>query len=249
MAKRKYHLEIISKGMSENDLEGYLEDSYLQSSTPLNMEDTTIYDFNIDNAKESYATNRFRIVFKQAKVLPVTVTLQAAPQGRNIQVDWKVFNEKKMLQYEVERSVTGVSFKKLYTIAAAKGGSSSYTWPDENLLPGYYYYRIKSVDIKGKVNYSDTVKILIGNGNPSIGVYPNPITNGVINLRMLNMPAGTYGIRLMNNAGQVITSTSVTRNEGSSIEKLNWNYRLARGVYQLEIVKPDGGVKVIKVIY
>jgi len=90
---------------------------------------------------------------------------------------------------------------------------------------------------------------LVGDGKSLITIYPNPITNGIINLQMINMPAGKYGIRLMNHLGQIIVSKQVERMEGSNIEAIKWNYNLAHGVYQLEIIQPDGSVKVIKVMY
>jgi len=247
VVKQKYRFEFVSKDLSMSELEGFVEDNYLHSRTPLNMEDTTMLYFTVDNTKESYAPDRFRIVFK---ALPVTITsVDAQPKGRDAQIDWKVIHEKNMQQYEVERSVDGVIFTKQYTIAANNTGSSNYTWLNENLLPGYYYYRIKSVDNKGIIQYTETLKVLIGSGKPQLTISPNPITNGIINLQMLNMPAGKYGIRLMNNLGQVIVAKKIERNEGSNTETINWNYGMSRGLYQLEITQPDGGIKIIKVMY
>jgi hypothetical protein len=36
---------------------------------------------------------------------------------------------------------------------------------------------------------------------------------------------------------------------GSSSESIKWDYNLAHGIYQLEILQPNGEVKIIKVIY
>jgi hypothetical protein len=154
-----------------------------------------------------------------------------------------------MQQYEVERSFDGKQFAKVTTMAAANAGSSHYSWIDASVLPGYYYYRIRSVDNTGKAQYTKNVKVLVGDGKSLITIYPNPITNGIINLQMINMPAGKYGIRLMNHLGQIIVSKQVERMEGSNTEAIKWNYNLAHGVYQLEITRPDGGVKIIKVMY
>jgi hypothetical protein len=117
------------------------------------------------------------------------------------------------------------------------------------VLSGYYYYRIKSIDNKGKEQYSKTVKVLIGTDKPAITIYPNPIRNGIINLQLLNLPAGKYGIRLMNQLGQIIVSKQIVRMAGSSTETIQWDYNLSHGIYQLQITLPDGGVKMIKVLY
>jgi hypothetical protein len=132
---------------------------------------------------------------------------------------------------------------------AKNTGSSDYSWLDGHVLPGYYYYRIKSIDNKGKIAYTKNVMVLVGDGKSVIKIYPNPITDGIINLQFINQPAGKYRIRLMNNLGQIIVSKQVERADGSNTENIKWNYNLAHGVYQLEITQPNGDVKIIKVLY
>jgi hypothetical protein len=192
------------------------------------------------------------IVFKQTQAapLPVAITFVSATEtAGNVEVKWHVINEKNMDGYEVERSFDGVSFTKQETVAAENAGTSDYNWVDKNVMPGTYYYRIRSVDNAGKVNYTEKVRVVIGNGKPVITIYPNPIKDGIINLRFINQPAGKYGIRMMNQLGQVIVSRQVERMGGSNTEPITWDYKLAHGVYQLEVTHPDGKVKIIKVIY
>jgi hypothetical protein len=248
-AKQPYRFEFVTKGLSHTGLETFLEDTYLKTSTPILPEDTTIINFMVDNTKESAAANRFYIIFKRTVVLPVLVTFGAQPKDRTAEVVWNVENEKNMDHYEVERSTDGNLYTSLYSMTANNTDTSNYKWADKSLLPATYYYRIKSVDQKGKITYTQPVTVLIGDGKPSIAIYPNPITNGIIHLQMLNLPAGNYGIRLMNQSGQVFISKQVERIEGSNTETVNWDYRLARGVYHLEITKPDGTRKIIKVVY
>ncbi len=127
--------------------------------------------------------------------------------------------------------------------------AGSYTWLDQNASAGYNYYRLRSVEVDGKASYTQTVKVLMQFLVPDIRIYPNPVTNGVINIQMINQPGGVYRLRLLNPLGQLIVSKQITRTDGSSTEQLKWNYNLAHGTYQLEIVKPDKNVKLIKVIY
>lgn len=84
---------------------------------------------------------------------------------------------------------------------------------------------------------------------PQITIYPNPIVDGIINLQFINEPAGKYGIRLLNPLGQVIVSKQIERADGNSAESIKWDYKQAHGIYQLEVTKPDGSVKIIKVMY
>jgi hypothetical protein len=207
-------------------------------------------DFAVTSDKGSYAANRFRIVFKTAVVLPVKfVSVTAAQKDENIQVDWKVENEQAVKQYDVEKSVDGVSYKKAYTVAAANNGAGSYDWPDEQANPGDNYYRIRMEEQSGKVTYSNVVKVSIPLGKPSIGIYPNPITDGIIHLQLVNQPKGRYGLRLLNPLGQTIIAKQVEHAGGNATENIKWDYNLAHGVYQLQVLKPNGKTEVIKVMY
>ena len=93
------------------------------------------------------------------------------------------------------------------------------------------------------------VKVLMGSTKQDIVIVPNPITDGMIHLQLLNQPEGRYGLRLMNKIGQVIVSRQITHMEGSSTELIKWDFNLAHGMYQLEVIKPDGSVKEISVLY
>ena len=151
----------------------------------------------------------------------------------------------------MEKSANGTSFANIATKAATgnAGTTSIYQSVDEQPVSGYNYYRIRSVDLDGKVNYSNVVKVWMEPQKSDIAIYPNPITNGIVNLQLINQPAGEYKIRLYNNAGQLLYSKQVTHAEGSSTEKINWDYSLAHGMYLLEVVQPDGHRKIIKVLY
>ena len=116
-------------------------------------------------------------------------------------------------------------------------------------VEGYNYYRVKSVDMNGKTAYTNVVKVLMGSTKQDIVIVPNPITDGMIHLQLLNQPEGRYGIRLLNKLGQVIVSRQINHAEGSSTELIKWNFNLAHGMYQLEVTRPDGSVKNINVLY
>ena len=233
-------------------LEGFLEDSYLHTRTPVNMSGSTDVNFTVTTDAASYAADRFRIVFAPLKALPVTFTsIKAYRQDKNVNVEWKVENEMNIKQYEVEKSTDGIHFATIAIQAAtANGGSSAvYLATDAKLVFGYNYYRIKSMDMNGKALYTNIVKVFVGSTKRDITIHPNPITDGIIHLQLVNQPGGRYGIRLLNKLGQVIQSRQIEHTEGSSTELIKWDYKLAHGIYQLEVTRPDGSVKDINVLY
>jgi hypothetical protein len=49
--------------------------------------------------------------------------------------------------------------------------------------------------------------------------------------------------------GQVIIQKQFKYFGGNGIEPIKWNSNFALGIYQVEVVKPDGSVKVLEIKY
>src|SRR5439155_26901973 len=159
-------------------LNAFLEDSYSNTRDTLNINGTSTYDFTVENIPGSWNPTRFRIVFNSdAGALPITFSVvKAFQQNNDIAVEWKIENEKNIKQYEVEKSADGQHFT-LATTAIPKLNNSSnvnYQWLDVNAVAGNNYYRIKSIDINDEIQYSNIVKVLMGDGKSQIIIYPNP---------------------------------------------------------------------------
>ena len=167
----------------------------------------------------------------------------------DVLVTWKVEAENNLKHYEVEKSAEGRHFVSLGTVAAEKSQAGNYHLLDQHPATGYHYYRIRSVDLDGKMTLSPIVKIKVEKQAGNISVYPNPIMNGVVNLQMSQQPEGIYRLRLINPVGQVLLTKNLSHAGGNHTEKINWDYKMARGMYQLEVTKPGGEVHVIKVMY
>jgi Secretion system C-terminal sorting domain len=248
---QNYRFEIDASNLSANGMQGFLEDSYLGTKTPLNMSGVTDYNFAMVNIPGAYAADRFRIVFQPTHALAVTITsLTASQKGKTIAVEWKVDNQPNIKEYEIEKSADGNNFSNVATVQANSNATTSYSWTDVNPVAGYNYYRVKSVAINGKTSYTQIVKVQAdGALNRDITVFPNPIVNGTINLQLTNQPEGVYHVRVINQLGQAVLYKQVIHNEGSSSEAIQLDSNLAHGVYQVEVSSPANDVKVIKVLY
>jgi hypothetical protein len=87
-SKRSYRLEFEPTNMDPL-LTAFLEDSFTGKSTPLNLQAKSVYDFDVSKDEKTAAADRFRIVFKQSVVLPVTFkTIKAYEKTTNIAVEW-----------------------------------------------------------------------------------------------------------------------------------------------------------------
>ncbi|MDQ6609224.1 MAG: T9SS type A sorting domain-containing protein, partial [Bacteroidota bacterium] len=81
---------------------------------------------------------------------------------------------------------------------------------------------------------------------PSIVVYPNPVTNGNIQLQFNHMPVGIYSVRVLNNLGQMISSKKINNTLGTITENMQLNK--IKGVYMIEITRPDNSKFTKKII-
>jgi hypothetical protein len=240
----QYRFNCMLNNMTGTGLSAWLHDDYLHTSSPINMQGDTWVDFAVTADAASAAAGRFYIVFK--KSLQFTA-VTATPEKSDVLVEWAVQHETAIDKYEVERSADdGISFAFVGSIDAT--GGTNYSWLDINPVPGIYYYRIKATGSYGEIKYSETVKITIIKSSPALFVFPNPVTNGSIQLQLNNRPAGTYHARLLNNLGQLLFTAKLQHPGGTGTQRLEAGISLASGLYNLEITEPDKKLSVIKVL-
>lgn len=237
ITQRSYQFETEPAAINDPSLTAWLEDSYLQTSTPVDLYNKTAFDFTVDANSASAAANRFRIVFKHSTVLPVTiVSVNAVLQNKEALVNWTVANEMNIVKYEVERSADGINFSSIADKAATAAGAARYQYSinDKQPLSGYNYYRIKYFDANGEVKYSIIVKVNnSSNEKPAITVYPNPVENNIINVQFTNCETGKYNAKLVNEGGQLVYETTITNN--NSKVAIAPTVHLAAGNYLLEL--------------
>jgi hypothetical protein len=250
MANHPYRLVFNASGIASGAVNGFIVDNFTKTETPLNIDGNTQVDFTVTSAAASKAADRFKIVFKSLRTMPVTFTsVKANAHNEQVSVEWNVENQSNMKQYEVERAADGNKFTTIAVVNANNDNTSAYSWLDENPLQGNNYYRIRSVDLNGKIAYTSIVKAQINDISVSIKVFPNPAKEAKVNLQLNNQPAGVYYARLINPIGQVIVSKKIVHQAGSSTEIIEWNQAAAKGIYNLQIAQPDGSTKVIRIKY
>ncbi|MBC7422583.1 MAG: hypothetical protein H7334_03915 [Ferruginibacter sp.] len=249
VVRRSYQLSFICN-LDSTGRAGFLEDSYTKLLTPIRLSGTTILNFNVDTAAGSSVPGRFKMVFKSVPVVkPFSfISVKANRQGNGIAVQWKVQNDVRILAYVIEQSTTNDRFETVQTILAKDSVSArSYFLLNGHALASTFYLRVKGIINNGSAVYSDTVKIDADGRESSMGVYPNPVTGGVINLQLINKPAGIYHARLLNSTGLVLYSQYVTHAGGSTIIPISVKQTiLPRGAYTLEIVSQDKTIRSIQ---
>ncbi len=247
LKKQAYKIEVIASGISGTGTTAVLEDKYLNTATPLDLNAATQVTFNADPAVVASFKDRFRIVFTTPT--PVTFTNVTAQQKNNgVQVNWNIAVENGVQQYEVERSQDGTNFitAGILTATANNGGSTTYTYMDVAPNTGINYYRIKTIETSGAVKYSTVVKVTQYNNTPGITLTSTFITDGKISLQLSNQPKGKYVVKLTNLLGQRFLRSSFNHAEGNSTQTIPV-VEVNKGTYLLEIIKPSGEKMVQKI--
>ncbi len=240
--QQAYKLELVPQNLIAQGLIAFLQDSYLNSNTPINLSAASTVNFRVDANAASSKADRFRIVFTKTTPLPVNfISISANRNGSAVQVDWKVAAERGIRNYEVERSFDGRNFISAATVVA--NGNSvaelAYSWMDINAAAVVVYYRIKSNAVSGEVKYTNIVKLAAGFIKPGFSISPNPIEGEAVNLQFKNQPEGRYNIRLLSMNGQLVFAAVATHAGGNSTQLLNLLEGTKPGSYQLEIITPD----------
>jgi hypothetical protein len=221
------------------DIDGYLEDLYLNSRTKLAGGVETVIPFTVTTDSASFKEDRFRIVFMPLTTLPLHLLgVKAIQQNEGVSVKWTAESEVDMDRYEVEKSADGQQFKKIGSVLAKEnpGPSSSYNWFDLTPFDGDNFYRIRSLSKSGEIKYSSIAKVRILKGTASINLYPNPLTGKVLSLVLNNIEKDEYVVNIFNTSGQIVHSVNINHPGGSVTHPLRMFKTLPPGIYQLHIL-------------
>ena len=244
LKKQTYKLQFIAEGMDSIGLHALVKDKYLgvNKDTALNMTGVTDVFFTVNTDAASYATDRFSVVFKQDPVLlPVVFSSIKAYQNlKDIVLDWTIENEIKIKNYTVEISSDNSNFKEADSLTANGNNNTkqSYTWLDKNPVNGWHYYRIKSIDIFGKKNYSSVVKVNIDNKviATGIAIYGSNILNNKLTVQLNNIEKGQYNLELYSLDGLLINKKLIEHPDSSRlIYPFPISNNLAKGKYFLKL--------------
>jgi hypothetical protein len=98
------------------------------------------------------------------------------------------------------------------------------------------------------VNYlSLTAVTTINSKLATLSVYPNPVTNGQLNLQVTNHTTGKYRVFLFNSLNQPVYSTAITVG-GDGTYAVPFTKHLPAGYYVLQLVGPSNQPEVKKVV-
>lgn len=159
-------------------------------------------------------------------IVPVNlISFNLEKQKDNIVLKWETATETNNKGFFVERSEDGERFEGLHFVPS-KGSGSNYSFIDDNPENGRNYYRLKQIDLNGAATYHEIKFIDFTAENADLKLYPNPVTNGIVNIRHENNAT----IMIINSIGQTVKRIA----SSGSYTSINVS-GLAKGMYFVRV--------------
>jgi len=196
------------------------------------------------------------ITFQSNGALPVTLVDFAANYNDDkVNLKWVSTFEVNNDHFEVERSLDGLSYK---SVGSVKGQGTTnlrhdYQFSDDiskNVLnKNDIYYRLKQVDIDGKVAYSKVLVVRVYRTKTlqSLSVTPNPVINDIKVAVQLNENAYIV-LKIANSAGVEMMRKTSRGSNGVNNLTLEGTSHLQAGIYFLEMIVNSNERMTVKLI-
>lgn len=185
------------------------------------------------------------VLINEDIILPVELTsFTATPQNSTVQLNWTTATEQNNAYFGIERSADSRQWQQIGKVAGAGNSNQAlnYEYTDAQPLGGTSYYRLKQTNTDGTYAYSETRMVRMQAQNPSLRVFPNPVTNQV------NIQSGkaVTQINLLSTNGRSVLKYTPSRTTGGTFS-INLQ-SIQSGIYLLQVINKDGTTDVIKVI-
>ncbi|AEV98879.1 hypothetical protein A4D02_10030 [Niastella koreensis] len=177
-----------------------------------------------------------------ANTLPMEMGAFTVINNRNTALlQWLTYSESNTSRFIIERSTDGINYIPVGTVAASGNSATlkNYRFTDDQPATGKNYYRIKLIDLDGKISYSSVRTVTFADNNFTVSISPNPVNQGIV---FINSTANCNRIELRDGTGRSVRSVAV-----HGMQTQLPVQHLTKGVYFL-IVITDQGKKVEKLV-
>jgi hypothetical protein len=187
------------------------------------------------------------IVFKEVSSTTFNNIAAERTVGKTVKVNWITQNEVGVTNYTVEHSADGMNFAPIatQTATANNGTNPSYSFVHTTASTGKNWYRVK-VNIGISIARFTAIALVnemaievTGTAAPTIGIYPNPVVDGRVNLRLYQQAMGEYSVVISTAAGQAIQRTKIKVQTAAVAQTINIGAASA-GIYYATIVDEKG---------
>lgn len=167
------------------------------------------------------------------------ISFDGIAEGCRIDLSWKTASEINTSHVIVQRSANGSDFEDIGQVTATGNSTTlqQYAFSDYMMVTTDNYYRLEQVDQDGSVQYSDIIQVNTACIEDNIGtldIFPNPVQNNDVHLRLYSGAEASANVVIMNVAGKVVVQQDVEIIKGVNQIDLSVA-RLTAGTYFVQI--------------
>jgi hypothetical protein len=178
-----------------------------------------------------YATN----------LLPIELSAFDARANKNdIDIYWTTASETNTSEFVIEKTTDGQNFTMVSKVKAAGNSTTTRNYSVKDLKPilGNNYYRLKEIDIDGKINFGELVSARFSKDFTGLSVMPNPAQNE-IGVNFTSAKNAVAMINIVDSKGVVVyTKMLLADNDGLNTYPVNislWQ----PGIYSVRLLNTD----------
>jgi hypothetical protein len=174
------------------------------------------------------------LIWQCTGLIPVTlIDFKVSKNSGSINLNWTTTKETNFRMYEIERSIDGINFNKIASIAGRN--LENYSTTDSDLPNAKtVFYRLKMLDIDGKFSYSKVIAVRLFNSSGAL-VFPNPATNE-LTIKLQQVIADKSFVKIADVTGRIVLESKIL--QGQNALHLNI-HSLSEGKYFVTLQSRD----------
>ncbi len=136
-----------------------------------------LVNFRVDFSNGQY----FTLASSEESALAVAlISFEAKHQNNVIRLTWSTGSEEANSLFRIERSADGERFEAIGHVEGKNNsvGLQEYQFSDNNPIIGANYYRLIDIDLTGKENASEMIRVTFNPPLENSPPYPNPVKQG-----------------------------------------------------------------------
>lgn len=176
----------------------------------------------------------FTLGYKTFPVPLKLISFTAERRTGTSYLQWITDNEQNVDHFDVQRSYDAVTYTTIGNVGARNSGvREQYNFEDHTPLNGFAWYRIRSVDVDGRLSYTRIAVVSETDVQSGSFMVMNPVRSA---LTIFNRTgeSGVFEYRLFNSGGQLILKSNVSMSSNGGTV-LSLPSQIASGIYILEL--------------
>ena len=139
-------------------------------------------------------------------------------------LSWSTASEQNSAHFIIERSSDGRTYTEMSRVSASgnTNTTTNYIFTDKHPIIGTAYYRLRQVDVDGKVGYSKIAISSINEKTVTTIIYPNPV-NEFLNILINSPQKQQVRYRITDVTGRLVNQGMYQLNAGDN------NFQIATG--------------------